>query len=89
MPTWVRATRRDDAVRHGLADAERIADRQHQVADLQIVGIGEVEHGKFFVRALQRSTVRSLCSSLSTISASNSRLSDSATFTSLAPSITW
>ena len=33
--------RRDDAVRHGLADAERIADRQHHVADLQIVGIGE------------------------------------------------
>ena len=36
--------RRDDAVGHGLADAERIADRQHHVADLQIVGIAEVDH---------------------------------------------
>ncbi len=45
--------RRDDAVRHGLADAERIADRQHHVADLQVVGIGEVEHREFFVDALQ------------------------------------
>ena len=35
--------RRDDAVGHGLADAERIADREHDVADLQRVGIGEFE----------------------------------------------
>ena len=28
---------------HGLADAERIADRQHHVADLQLVGIGEFQ----------------------------------------------
>ena len=35
--------RRDDAVGHGLADAERIADREHQVADLQLVGVGEIE----------------------------------------------
>ena len=35
--------RRDDAVRHRLSDAERIADRQHHVADLQIVGIGELQ----------------------------------------------
>ena len=69
--------RRDDAVRHGLADAERIADRQHQVADLQIVGIGEVQRREISrSRPSARSTARSLCSSLSTISASNSRLSD-------------
>src|SRR5687768_18409844 len=30
---------RDDAVRHGLADAERVADREHHVADLQLIGI--------------------------------------------------
>ncbi len=27
--------RRDDAVGHGLPDAERIADREHQIADLE------------------------------------------------------
>ena len=35
--------RRDDAVRHGLADAERIADREHDVADLHVVGIAELD----------------------------------------------
>ena len=35
--------RRDDAVGHGLADAERIADREHHVADLQLVGIAEID----------------------------------------------
>ena len=30
-------------MRHGLADRERIADREHQVADLQRIGIGEFE----------------------------------------------
>ena len=44
--------RRDDAVRHGLPDAEGIADGQHHVADLQRVGIGEVEYRKLFMRAL-------------------------------------
>ena len=33
--------RRDDAAGHRLADAERIADGEHQVADLDRVGIGE------------------------------------------------
>ena len=31
--------RRDDAVGHRLADAERITDRQHQVADLHVGGV--------------------------------------------------
>ncbi len=35
--------RRDDAMGHGLADAERIADREHHVTDQQFVGIGEFE----------------------------------------------
>ena len=44
--------RRDDAVRHRLADAERVADRQHHVADLQLIGIAELQHGKSLVRVL-------------------------------------
>ena len=40
-------------MRHGLADAEGIADREHDVADHQLVGIGEVERGEFLVRVLQ------------------------------------
>ena len=44
--------RRDDAVRHGLADAERIADRQHHVAHLQIVGIGELQRRETLLGAL-------------------------------------
>ena len=39
--------RRDDAVGHGLADAEGIADREHDVADQQFIGIGEVERREF------------------------------------------
>ncbi len=35
--------RRDDAAGHGLPDAERVADRQHQVAYFQIVGIAEIQ----------------------------------------------
>ena len=33
--------RRDDAAGGRLADAERIADRQHQVADFQRIGIAD------------------------------------------------
>ena len=44
--------RRDDAVGDRLADAERIADRQHHVADLQLVGIGERQSGKALLGAL-------------------------------------
>ena len=44
--------RRDDAVGHGLADGERIADGEHEVADLQRVGIGEFERGEAFVLRL-------------------------------------
>ena len=35
--------RRDDAARHRLADAEGIADGKHEVADLELVGIAEVQ----------------------------------------------
>ena len=57
--------RRDDAVGHGLADAERIADGEHDVADLQLVGIAEArprealaavleaQHGEIGARVLQ------------------------------------
>ena len=43
MPTCVRALRRDDAHRHGLADAERIADREHDVAEPQLRRVAERE----------------------------------------------
>ena len=59
--------RRDDAVRHRLPDAERIADGEHQVADLQLVGIrrtpapGTLARASIFqhreVRALSFSTI--------------------------------
>ena len=35
--------RRDDAAGDGLADAERIADRQHEIADLELVAVAELE----------------------------------------------
>ena len=35
--------RRDDAARHRLPDAERIADGEHQIADFEIVGIAHRE----------------------------------------------
>ena len=43
MPTWVRATADTMPWVDGLPDRERIADGEHQVADLQRVGIGEFE----------------------------------------------
>ena len=43
MPTFGAGDGRDDAARHRLADAEGIADGEHEVADLQRVGIGEVQ----------------------------------------------
>ena len=35
--------RADDAHRHGLADAERVADRQHDVADADLVRVADGE----------------------------------------------
>ena len=35
--------RADDALRHRLADAERIADREHDVADRDVVDVGELD----------------------------------------------
>ncbi len=45
--------RRDDAVRDRLADAERIADRQHHVADQKLVGVRQFQHRKLLARRLQ------------------------------------
>ena len=42
--------RRDDALRHALADAERIADGDDEVADLKRVGIAEFDRRKIAVR---------------------------------------
>ena len=44
--------RRDDAAGHGLADAERIADRQHLVAHLDRVGVLELQIGETAIAAL-------------------------------------
>ena len=39
--------RRNDSVGDGLPDAEGIADRKHDVADLQFIGIGKIEGREF------------------------------------------
>ncbi len=38
-------------MRDGLPDAERVADRQHHIAHLQLVGIGELQRWKSLFRA--------------------------------------
>ena len=68
---------------HRLADAERIADGEHQVADLQLVGIAELERREALAPVLDAQHREIGARSLSTISASNSRLSASETFTSV------
>src|SRR5580704_11634722 len=45
--------RRDDTVCHSLSNAERIADRQHHIADQKLVGIAEIESWKALPRALE------------------------------------
>jgi hypothetical protein len=63
-PTSVRAMRRDDAAGDRLADAERVADSEHQIAHLQPARVGELQrrqalalgvdaqHGKVRLRIL-------------------------------------
>ncbi len=78
--------RRHDAHGHGLADAERIADRQHQIADLHPVGIRE-GHDRQASRPWARSSAPPDRCGDRTVStrALNSRLSDSATTISVPP----
>jgi hypothetical protein len=45
--------RRNDSVRHGLPDAEGIADCQHDVAHHQLIGVGKVQRREFLVGILQ------------------------------------
>src|SRR5207302_11436117 len=40
------AERADDAAAHRLADAERVADREHDVADLEFVAVAERRGGQ-------------------------------------------
>jgi hypothetical protein len=47
------ARRADDAVRHRLREPERIADRQHRIADLQRVGTAELHHRQILECDLQ------------------------------------
>ena len=41
--------RRDDAARHRLADAEGIADGEHEIADLEIVGIADLQRRQILI----------------------------------------
>ena len=78
----------DDAHGDGLADPEGIADRQHQVTDLDLVAVGERTTGKRSPLVSILSTARSVRGSACSTLALNSRLSDSATVISLPPSTT-
>jgi hypothetical protein len=52
--THLRARQRgDDSVRHGLPDAKGIADRKHDVADLQFIGVGKIERRELLVGIFQ------------------------------------
>ena len=68
--------RRDDAAGHRLADAERVADGEHEVADLERVGIADRDHRKRLGVAvdLQHREVERSSSSRTLLS--NSRPSD-------------
>ncbi len=48
----------DDSGGHRLADAERIANRQHDVADLDLAGVGQRQSGKIRAVDLQHGNVR-------------------------------
>ena len=64
--------RRDDAARHRLADAERIADGEHEIADFEAVGVAELDgrelnalgveaqHGKIGLLVLEHDLGREL-----------------------------
>ena len=64
--------RRDDAARHRLADAERIADGEHEIAHFEAVGVAELdgrelnalgvqaEHGKIGLLVLEHDLGREL-----------------------------
>ena len=45
--------RRDDAARHRLADAERIADGEHEIADLETVRIAELDRGELHAARIE------------------------------------
>ena len=53
----------DDAHRDGLADAERIADGEHDVADLGLARVAERENGKVARRSILI-TAMSVCGSV-------------------------
>ena len=75
------AQRRDDARGGGLAQAERVADRDHEVADLERVGIAELLTSTRFFGST-RTTAMSVPGSAPTSFAGSLRLSFSVTSTS-------
>ena len=84
----IAAERADDAERDGVAEAERIADREHDVADLQRArAVPNVIVGRFSPSAF--STARSDSGSMPRTRACISRPSASTSWMSSAPSITW
>ena len=80
------AQRADDARGHRLAEAERVADGHHEVADLEPVGVGERERREV-ARPSPCSTAMSVPWSVPTTLALSSRSSISVTLISLAFSI--
>ena len=57
MPETAAPERADDARGHGLAETERIADRQHEIADLQAIGIADRDRRQTARRDLQHGDV--------------------------------
>ena len=78
----------DDAHRHGLADAERVADREHDVADAHRVGVAERQRLQVGAVDLQDRQIARLHREPTTL-ALKLRPSVSSTFTCSAPSTTW
>ncbi len=79
--------RRDNAAGHRLADAERVADREHEITDLERVQIADRQDRQLSPLSMS-SSARSAASSPPTSCARNSRRSEVTTMISSASSIT-
>ena len=85
----VAAARRDDAGRDRAAEAERVADRHHPVADAHLVANRRTCTALSGLSGFTRSTARSTLESLPTISAFSLVPSWKITVMSLASPMTW
>src|SRR6185369_7558366 len=84
----VAAARRHDAGRHGAAKAERVADRHHRLADLDLGQVAELDVGSS-LSVLTLSTARSVFSSPPNSLAGSLRPSDRVTVIESALPATW